>query len=41
MILGFYPNNRVGNPSKVYAAGEEFERIKKFYEELFDLKPVV
>ncbi|MDP6450209.1 MAG: dihydrodipicolinate synthase family protein [Lentisphaeria bacterium] len=41
MIRGFYPNNRVGNPTKTCATGEEFERIKKFFEEVFELKPVV
>ncbi|MDP7741891.1 MAG: dihydrodipicolinate synthase family protein [Lentisphaeria bacterium] len=41
MILGLYPDNRVGSPLKLRATGEEFERIRKFYEELFDLKPVV
>ncbi|MFM1548659.1 MAG: dihydrodipicolinate synthase family protein [Lentisphaeria bacterium] len=41
MIRGFYPNNRVGNPTKTCATGAEFERIKEFFEEVFELKPVV
>ena len=40
MMLGFYPNNRVGNPAKTCATGEELEKIRAFYRDLFGLATV-
>ena len=37
MMIGLYPNNRVGNPSRTYASGEELEKIRDFYSDLFAL----
>ena len=37
MMLGFYPNNRVGNPTQMCATGEELEKIQSVYSDLFGL----
>ncbi|MCH2131299.1 MAG: dihydrodipicolinate synthase family protein [Pirellulaceae bacterium] len=41
MMLGFYDNNRVGNPSRTCLEGEELERVKRFYTDVFGVKNVV
>ena len=37
MMLGFYPNNRCGAPATSAPSQEETDRIRRFYEEMFDL----
>ena len=37
MMLGFYPNNRVGNPSRTCIEGQELERAKQFFKDVFQL----
>ena len=37
MMHGFYPNNRVGNPTKATLVGDELQEAQKFYTDLFDL----
>jgi len=37
MMLGFYPNNRVGNPSRTCIEGDALERVKRFFAEQFQL----
>lgn len=37
MMLGLYPNNRVGNPSRTCIEGEALNQVKQFYHDLFQL----
>lgn len=37
MMLGFYSNNRVGNPSQTCIEGDDLDQVKQFYRDQFQM----